>query len=75
MCVQRVGQSVKEEGLPVERYVEDYQKRRLTERADIITAINILRSQGHEFDELIREITKVFYVDLDEFNEIIRQAA
>lgn len=55
----------------MERYVEDYQKRRLTERVDIITAINILRSQGYDHDELIEEITKVFYVDLDTFNEIV----
>ncbi|MER8505514.1 hypothetical protein [Mesorhizobium sp. M0199] len=56
----------------MERYVEDYQKRRLTERVDIITAINILKSQGYEHDELIAEVTKVFYVDLDAFNEIVR---
>ncbi|MER8387420.1 hypothetical protein NKJ46_19210 [Mesorhizobium sp. M0166] len=56
----------------MERYVEDYQKRRLTERVDILTAINILKSQGYEHDELIAEITKVFYVDLDAFNEILR---
>lgn len=58
----------------MERYVEDYQKRRLTERVDIITAINILRSQGYDHDELIEEITKVFYVDLDTFNEIVLAA-
>ncbi|MER8365763.1 MULTISPECIES: hypothetical protein [unclassified Mesorhizobium] len=56
----------------MERYVEDYQKRRLTERVDILTAINILKSQGYDHDELIAEITKVFYVDLDAFNEIVR---
>ncbi|MBZ9794517.1 MULTISPECIES: hypothetical protein [Mesorhizobium] len=58
----------------MERYVEDHQKRRLTERVDIITAINILRSQGCEYDDLIEEITKVFYVDLDTFNEIVMAA-
>ena len=58
----------------MERYVEDYQKRRLTERVDIITAINILRSQGYDRDELIEEITKVFYVELDAFNEIVMAA-
>ncbi|MER9241526.1 hypothetical protein [Mesorhizobium sp. M0633] len=56
----------------MERYVEDYQKRRLTERVDILTAINILKSQGYDHDELIAEITKVFYVDLDAFKEIVR---
>lgn len=58
----------------MERYVEDYQKRRLTERVDIITAINILKSQGCDHDDLIEEITKVFYVDLDAFNEIVMAA-
>ncbi|AZV22162.1 MULTISPECIES: hypothetical protein [Mesorhizobium] len=58
----------------MERYVEDYQKRRLIERVDIIAAINILRSQGCDYDDLIEEITKVFYVDLDTFNEIVMAA-
>ncbi|MEI8701126.1 MAG: hypothetical protein EOR99_18845 [Mesorhizobium sp.] len=58
----------------MERYVEDYQKRRLTERVDIMTAINILRSQGYDHDELIAEITKVFYVDLDAYNEVVMAA-
>ncbi|RWF69348.1 MAG: hypothetical protein EOS26_25520 [Mesorhizobium sp.] len=58
----------------MERYVEDYQKRRLTERIDIMTAINILKSQGCDHDELIAEITKVFYVDLDTYNEVVKAA-
>jgi hypothetical protein len=58
----------------MERFVEDYQKRRLTERVDIITAINILKSQGYDHDELIAEITKVFYVDLDTYNEVVMAA-
>ncbi|TPJ35503.1 hypothetical protein [Mesorhizobium sp. B2-8-3] len=55
----------------MERFVEDYQKRRLTERVDIMTAINILMSQGYDEDHVLDEITKVFYVDLDAFNEVI----
>ncbi|TGP18865.1 hypothetical protein [Mesorhizobium sp. M1D.F.Ca.ET.234.01.1.1] len=58
----------------MERYVEDYQKRRLTERVDIIAAINILRSQGCDHADLIEEITTAFYVDLDAFNEIVMAA-
>ncbi|CCV07099.1 conserved hypothetical protein [Mesorhizobium metallidurans STM 2683] len=58
----------------MERYVEDYQKRRLTERVDIMTAVNILKSEGYDHDELIAEITKVFYVDLDTYNEIVMAA-
>ena len=53
---------------------EDYQKRRLVERVDILTAINILKSQGYDDDEIITEITRVFYVDLDEYNDLVRAA-
>ncbi|OQM75845.1 hypothetical protein [Manganibacter manganicus] len=59
----------------MERYLEDYQKRRLTERFDILTAVNILKSQGYDDDELIAEIIRVFYVDLDTFNEVVSAAA
>ena len=55
-------------------YIEDYQKRRLTEPVDIITAVNILRSQGCDQDRLIEEMTKVFYVDLDAFNQVVMAA-
>ncbi|QPC92785.1 hypothetical protein [Mesorhizobium sp. INR15] len=58
----------------MQRFVEDYQKRRLTERVDIMTAINILRSQGYDREDLIEEITKVFYVDLDAYNEVVMAA-
>lgn len=54
--------------------IEDCSKRRLTERVDILTAITILKSRGYNNEELITEITKLFYVDLDEYNEIIRYA-
>ena len=56
-------------------YVEDNAKRRLTDRLDLIMAINILRREGYEHEELIREITRIFYIDLDEYNDIIAQAA
>lgn len=59
---------------PMERYVEDYQKLRLIERIDIITAINILKSKGYNDEELITEIIRVFYVDLDAYNEIVMAA-
>ena len=46
-------------------------KPRLTERSDIMNAINILRLRGYQSDQLIVEITKLFYVDLDTYNEIV----
>lgn len=58
----------------MDRFVEDYHKRRLTDRFDILTAINILKSQGYQDDELIREIIRVFYVDLDTYQEVLEQA-
>ncbi len=58
----------------MEHYIEDYQKRRLTERIDILTAINILKSRGYNDEELITEIIRVFYLDLDAYNEIVEAA-
>ena len=51
--------------------IDDCAKRRLTERVDILTAINILKSRGYDEEQLVSEITRIFYVDLDEYNEII----
>ncbi len=59
----------------MDHYVEDNSKQRLIDRFEIITAINILRSQGYDHEELIREITRIFYVDLDEYNDIVSRAA
>ena len=53
-------------------FVEDTSKRRLTDRVDILTAVNILRPRGYRTEEIIVEMTKVFYVDLDEFNEVLK---
>lgn len=59
----------------MDHYVEDNSKQRLTDRLDIIMAINILLREGYDQDELIREITRIFYIDLDEYNDIMSQAA
>jgi len=56
-------------------HVEDTAKQRLTDRPDIMAAINILRSEGYDHEELIREITRIFYIDLDEYNDIVSKAA
>jgi hypothetical protein len=52
--------------------LDDCQKPRLTEHVDILTAVNFLRSRGYQDDELITEITRIFYVDLDAYNEVIQ---
>lgn len=52
--------------------IDDCAKRRLTERVDIVTAVNILESRGVPREDLVVEMTKIFYVDLDEFNRVVR---
>lgn len=59
----------------MDHYVEDDAKRRLIDRMDIIMAINLLRKYGYDDEDLIREITRIFYIDLDEYNEIVSLAA
>lgn len=54
--------------------IDDCAKRRLTEHVDIVTAVNILESRGVSRDDLIVEMTKIFYVDLDEFNRVLRRS-
>ncbi len=52
--------------------MHDCEKRRLIERDDILTAVSVLKSQGCRNEDLIVEMTKVFYVDLDEFNDLVK---
>jgi hypothetical protein len=52
--------------------LDDCSKLRLTEPVEILAAVNILRSHGFEQDDLLSEITRWFYVDLDTYNEVIR---
>jgi len=51
--------------------IDDCAKRRLTDRMEILMAVNILRSKGFEEEDLVMEMTKLFYVDLDEFNFVL----
>lgn len=52
---------------------DDCSKRRLTEPLEIMTAVSILRSRGVKRDDMIVEMMKTFYVDLDEFNRVFRK--
>ena len=54
--------------------IDDHAKRRLIEPGDIATAVRILKAEGIDRDDLLSEITKLFYVDLDAFNEVINGA-
>jgi hypothetical protein len=51
--------------------IDDHAKRRLIEHLDIAVAVNILKAEGIDRDDLLTEITKLFYVDLDAFNDVI----
>jgi hypothetical protein len=67
-------QAVPARGAAMQPVFNDNAKLRLTERDDILTAINILRLRGYDSDELVTEITKIFYVDLDTYNEVVKAA-
>lgn len=54
--------------------IEDCAKRRLTERVDLQVAISILRERGYSLEEMLTEMVRLFYVDLDEFNDLIEAA-
>lgn len=54
--------------------IDDCAKRRLTEHVDILTAVSILESRGVRREDLVVEMTKIFYVDLDEFNRVLRRS-
>lgn len=53
--------------------LEDHAKRRLTESQDIAVAVNFLMAGGIAVDDLLNEMTKLFYIDLDTFNDVVRQ--
>jgi len=52
---------------------EDSAKRRLTEPLEILTAVSILLARGVKRDQIILEMSKIFYVDLDEFDRLFRK--
>ena len=54
--------------------IEDCAKLRLTERVDLETAIRLLAERGYNADEMLTEMVRLFYVDLDEFNVLVKAA-
>ncbi|MCB1465596.1 MAG: hypothetical protein M9944_10040 [Rhizobiaceae bacterium] len=54
--------------------IDDRGKRRLTERVDLQLAITMLAERGYDVERMLAEMVKRFYVDLDEFNELINAA-
>jgi hypothetical protein len=56
------------------RVVEDHGKKRLVEAVDIASAILLLSAKGVPAERLLSEMLKMFYVDLDQYNAVIRGA-
>jgi len=54
------------------RVVEDHAKKRLTDPVDIAKAILAMSAKGVPADRLLPELMKVFYVDLDQYDAVIR---
>lgn len=50
---------------------DDCVKRRLTERSHIIIAVGFLVQRGLEPDEIPGELSRNYYVDMDELNDVL----
>lgn len=56
------------------RVLDDFDKQRLTDPAEIESAIRILKAQGFDETGALVELLKMFYLDLDEYAEAVRAA-
>lgn len=54
--------------------IEDWAKKRLTDKVDLQEAIDLLMARGYEVEDMLAELVRLFYVDLDEFNELVSAA-
>ena len=54
--------------------MDDHQKRRLTEKMEILRAVQMFQEQGMDEAEMLSELLNLFYVDLDEYHDITRAA-
>lgn len=53
--------------------VEDCAKRRLIDRRELEFAISFMRQRGVELDDVPVQLTRYYYVDIDEVNDILRE--
>ncbi len=56
------------------RVLDDHAKRRLTSPDAIAHALRLMREQGIDETDLLVELLKMFYVDLDEYSAVVRAA-
>ncbi|PZO80493.1 MAG: hypothetical protein DI629_07060 [Mesorhizobium amorphae] len=54
---------------------DDHKRKRLTDRREIARALEIFREHGCDENELLEEMLALFYVDLDEYQAALNQAA
>jgi hypothetical protein len=52
--------------------LDDCGKRRLTERAEMIVAVDFLHMRGFNDDDLATQLARFYYVDVDLLNDVIR---
>lgn len=50
---------------------DDSAKRRLTERAELVVAAEFLIARGFEHDEIAVQLSRFYYVDVDELNDVV----
>lgn len=51
---------------------DDCGKRRLTDRAEMITAVDFLHARGFSDDELPAQLARLYYVDIDLLNDVVQ---
>lgn len=50
---------------------DESRKRRLTERAEMTVAVEFLMQRGFNQDEIGLQLSRFYYVDIDELNEVL----
>lgn len=50
---------------------DESEKRRLTDRAELTVAAEFLISRGIASDEIGEQLSRYYYVDIDELNEVV----
>lgn len=50
---------------------DESRKRRLTERAEMTVAVEFLMQRGFDHDEIGLQLSRFYYIDIDELNEVL----
>ena len=52
---------------------DDSAKRRLTDRAELTVAAEFLIARGYGGDEIAVQLSRFYYIDIDELNEVMAE--